>query len=203
MVVKAVTVYNPWALLIALQKKRHETRGFKPASMKKGDYLAIHAGRHFTKEERDYCFREPFRSVLRQHGIEYITADTMPCGVMLCLTRLVAVWRAEDIRDTLSPAERAFGNYGNKRYAWELEVIHVFEKPIPVSGQQGIWNWELPINTRKTDSLDGLTKVGQNYYDRETGELVDYQVWQPPLPAPKVAPAKPQPVTGPQQLSLW
>lgn len=203
---KALTIIQPWASLIAWGEKKYETRHWKPTSMKKGDLLTIHAGKQFGKEELAYCNGERFRSVLLQHGISIVTRDNMPRGAVIAIAELVAVFRTEDIVRTLSMQERAFGNYGPRRYAWELKIICKLPEPISCAGEQSLWNWELPINMRKTDSLDNLTKVGNSYYDRATGELVDYQVWQSPLPAPKPVAAKtkakPQPV-GPQQLSLW
>jgi activating signal cointegrator 1 len=197
--VKALTIYNPWAWAIAWGLKEYETRSWKPTGMKAGDLLGIHAGARFTKEELASCNREPMLTILLNQGIRIVTKENMPCGAMLAIAELIAVWRTEDIRDGLTVRERGLGNYANRRYAWQLKIIHRFEEPISCAGAQQLWNWELPVNTRTVESLDGLTKVGQNYYDRQTGELVNYRVWQPPLPKP----AAPQPSNVPMQMRLF
>lgn len=40
------------------------------------------------------------------------------------------------------PEEFVFGNFAPGRYAWVMEDAVLFDKPIPASGKQGLWNWE-------------------------------------------------------------
>jgi hypothetical protein len=61
---------------------------------------------------------------------------------VLGICKLVQAHRVEKIRDSLSPLERAIGNYGDLRFAWELEIIEVFDTPIFTRGEQGLWEWE-------------------------------------------------------------
>lgn len=64
---KAITLYQPWATLVALGKKKIETRSWKT------DYrgpLAIHVAKKFTGEQRYLCcggssLYEPFTSALK------------------------------------------------------------------------------------------------------------------------------------------
>jgi hypothetical protein len=200
---KALTIIQPWASLLAWGEKQYETRHWKPASMVKGELLAIHSGRKFGNEEREFCRQPLFRAALERHGASYITSETLPLGAVLAIAQLVAVWRTEDIVRSLSPQERAFGNYQPKRFAWEVKILHVFETPIPAAGEQSLWEWTLPVPIRTTDSLAGIGKIGKIYYDRATGEVVEYQAWQPPLPATKPIPvAKPAPAQQPQPVQL-
>ncbi|WP_331281011.1 ASCH domain-containing protein [Brevibacillus thermoruber] len=77
---KAITIHQPWATLIALGEKRFETRSW--ATKYRGP-LAIHAGK---KVDRDACEAEPIRSVLAKHGY---TADNLPTGVILAVGEMV------------------------------------------------------------------------------------------------------------------
>jgi hypothetical protein len=76
---KAITIHQPWATLIALGEKRFETRSW---STKYRDSIAIHAAK---KVDKEICLLEPFRSVLAKH--EY-TADNLPTGVVVATAKL-------------------------------------------------------------------------------------------------------------------
>jgi hypothetical protein len=52
---------------------------------------------------------------------------------------------ANQYQQMLTPQELAFGLYEPGRYALILEMIEVFEKPIPASGKQMFgWKWTRP-----------------------------------------------------------
>lgn len=140
---KTISVYRPWSHLIAWGEKEYETRHWSPRGMNKGDYLAIHATKKFNQDDIKICDEEPFAEVLEKHSITN-PEQQLEGGVIVCICRLLAVYRTEDIRDTLTEQERAFGNYQNKRYAWKLQVVQAFDPPIPATGAQGLWDWEPP-----------------------------------------------------------
>ena len=143
---KALTLYQPWASLIALGEKKIETRSWP--TMYRGE-LAIHAGKtNFTQ----FGEVEPFRTVLEKHGLHY---RTLPTGVIIATCVLV------DCQEVAYPIgypyrdkaflkngkcvegnEYAFGDYAPGRYAWILADIKPLDKTIPARGKQGLWNWE-------------------------------------------------------------
>lgn len=150
---KAITIHQPWATLIALGEKRFETRGW-PTNHR--GPIAIHAGK---KVDREISMEEPFRSVLAAHGY---TADNLPTGAVVATCELAECWKWDD-RDgvllrikpiieydaigqvtnhlEISNKEKAFGWYGAERIAWELADVKQID-PVPAKGQQGLWNWE-------------------------------------------------------------
>lgn len=146
---KAITIMQPWATLIALGAKHFETRSW--ATKYRGE-LAIHAGK---KVDREACEKEPFRSVLARHGY---TADNLPVGSVVAICRIVDCWEVSlclrgDVvlekdggntmrEDPIGKQEEAFGWYDDGRYAWDLIQIRQLPKPIPAKGQQGLWNWQ-------------------------------------------------------------
>lgn len=142
--VKAITLYQTWASLVLWKLKRWETRSWRP-QMAIGDLLVIHAGKKFGGTERQYLLQEPYRSALLKHGITDARAQ-LPFGAVLCIAKLVSVRRTEDVRDNLTWMERSFGNYADGRFAWELEVVYVFDKPVPMQGAQGIFPVEFDRN---------------------------------------------------------
>lgn len=76
---------------------------------------------------------------------------------MLCIVKFVDVFHVEDLKPILSRQELAFGNYAPKRFAWEFEVMHVFDPPIVTPGQQGIFEWEIPAENGDTEELQPVT----------------------------------------------
>jgi hypothetical protein len=40
--------------------------------------------------------------------------------------------------------EIAFGDYTPRRFGWVLLSVSAFEKPIPVRGALGLWDWTPP-----------------------------------------------------------
>jgi hypothetical protein len=148
---KAITIHQPWATLIALGEKINETRGW--ATSHRGE-TAIHAGK---KVDREACEREPIKSVLAKHGY---TADNLPTGAVVSIGNLSECWSIGTDYQSGMPAlfngaggetkrvslsEDKFGYYENGRYAWEFKDMNKLPKPIPAKGQQRLWNWSGPL----------------------------------------------------------
>ncbi len=133
---KAVTIYEPHALLVAILAKRFETRIWTP-NLVLPCPIAIHAAQ--TTGYLQITYNEPFRSVLKAAGIR--SPKDIPLGCILCTANLIKVWKVEELRNDLSHEERAFGDYSDGRFAWEFANVQAFTKPIPVRGNQGLWEW--------------------------------------------------------------
>lgn len=134
---RTISLWQPWATLIAIGAKHYETRswaiGYRGA-------IAIHAAR--TGNELAIAKMSPFRQVLAAAGFTH--PSMLPLGAVLCVATLVDCCQAEAIYQFLSDQEKAFGNYGPGRYAWQLASVRVLATPIPASGKQGIWDWKIP-----------------------------------------------------------
>lgn len=149
-VMKAITIIQPWATLVALGEKKFETRSW--ATKYRGP-LAIHAGK---KVDREACEREPFRSVLARHGY---TADNLPTGAVIATSKLTNCYKvhplglsdhvqliSDEATRAIDGYEYAFGDYSRGRFAWELNDVQQLREPIPARGMQGLWNWECGRN---------------------------------------------------------
>lgn len=138
---KAISLWQPWASLVALQFKKFETRSWKPPKSLIGEPLAIHAAKRWTVEEARFMkqFVLRFPAVGATLAPDHLLRP--PLGVVLCACTLVDYHPTELIRDSLSEQELAFGNYDDGRFAWELEFIRAPKDPIPAQGKQGIWDW--------------------------------------------------------------
>lgn len=135
---KAISLHQPWAHLIAGGLKQYETRDWTPG-LYRGP-IAIHAARGFTPDEHGYIERLKYQFP----QVRELMAKPMAFGAIVCVCQLLHIYRTEDVRPYLSELELAVGNYAPGRAVWQLEVIEVFAEPIPCQGQKSLWNWEKP-----------------------------------------------------------
>jgi hypothetical protein len=143
---KAITIHQPWASLIAVGAKRFETRGWKTSY--RGP-IAIHAGK---QKNFDTCMR-----LARDYANLWREITPLQFGSIIAIADLVECWRVSDWlfdHDTqiaylhsqdqdylISPMEHMFGDYTPGRYAWQLDNVRLID-PVSIKGQQGLWNWE-------------------------------------------------------------
>lgn len=168
---KAITIRQPWASLIAFGDKIYETRSW---STKYRGPVAIHAGKTLDKDAFRYLIT-PLATMeqLQKCGITPYTVDDLPYGAVIAMADLVNVWRivqnpgldvdvakhipigaeslstdkhAPDFGDYFVPTEKemALGHWIPGNYAWELRNVRVLSKPIPAKGKQSLWEWEPP-----------------------------------------------------------
>lgn len=139
---KAITIWQPWATLIALRLKRNETRGW--ATKYRGE-IAIHAAKRI---DLDACNEEPIKSALSQYGY---SAFNLPTGAIVATAILkdclksVDTWTDGYILENgiyIYSPEYEFGDFTPGRFAWEITDVRQLPTPIPAKGQQGLWNWE-------------------------------------------------------------
>jgi len=138
---KAITIHQPWASLIACGVKQIETRSW--ATKYRGK-IAIHAG--IKQMPRD-CY-----------GIRDLFPDTcdFPYGKVIAIADLVDCLQVQETREnthgnwfavlenrTVDGNELLFGNYDVGRYAWILKNVKPIN-PVPAKGMQRLWEWEGP-----------------------------------------------------------
>ncbi len=153
---KALTLWQPWASLIAMGQKKIETRCW---TTKFRGEIAIHSAAHFPpKFLGASCRTDPFRDELadvfncrrdRDDRCGVHVNDVLkrlPMGQVLCIVRLTAVTEIDwMLREEITNREKIFGNYEDGRYAWHLEMVSLIQPPIPAKGNRMLWNWEKPL----------------------------------------------------------
>jgi hypothetical protein len=159
---KALTLTQPYATLIAIGAKRIETRSW---STRYRGPLAIHAAKSLmpvggTNGLIELCYTELFARALAHHGYVvqipgYATPLPLPLGVIVAVCNLVGITNTEAVIDGYrvqrsyrghvvyfsADSERAFGDYTPGRYAWLLADVRPINPPIPATGRQGLWEW--------------------------------------------------------------
>ncbi len=164
---KALTVYQPYASLIAVGAKQYETRSW--ATNYRGP-IAIHAAIALPKMLRGVLDSQFVSAV--QHALfsDCLHVDMwsnigqlLPRGVIVATAELVechkivskltigtpieevpnqAAFYVNDSRMSIQGNEFLFGDYTPGRFAWELANVKPLREPIPARGMQGLWNWD-------------------------------------------------------------
>lgn len=155
MIVKALSLWQPWASLLACRLKRIETRSWPfPRGLALPCVVAIHATKTWGKghDEDDYeaiCLAPRFREALA--GCGYESPAAIPRGCILGLGVVAGCWPTADLVDgrvpevgCLTAEENAFGDYSPGRFGWLFPRVRLFGEPIPQRGGQGLWEWDAP-----------------------------------------------------------
>jgi hypothetical protein len=139
---KALTLTQPWATLVAIGAKRYETRSW---STNYRGPLAIHAAKGFPGSAMEICLEEPFKSALTeggfQNGFRNLNSIDSTRGHIIATCDLVDVIRIT-AQNAPTGSEFAFGDYTPGRYMWRLENVVTVETPVPAKGKLSLWEWE-------------------------------------------------------------
>ncbi|MEN6507015.1 MAG: ASCH domain-containing protein [Planctomycetaceae bacterium] len=137
---KALTLWQPWASMVALGYKTIETRSW--ATDHRGP-LAIHAAKVMPHEAELACYEnETIYNILQRNGL---TVCNLPRGFVIAIVRLHTIQKTEDALalGLVNDVNLALGDFAPGRYAWTLNNITAVE-PVRSIGGQRIWNFVEP-----------------------------------------------------------
>ena len=158
----AITLWQPWAQLIADGVKRYETRSWKPPRHLIGKRIAIHAAKRKVREQdlpNEVAWRIYIGYGPRWH-------ERIPYGAIVATAMLVDVFHIKEVQPDCLKVEvlsrpglhtsisiDPLGDYSPGRYVWSLIDIKRLDSPVEVKGMQRLW---------KTDAISagGFTKQG-------------------------------------------
>ena len=160
----ALTLWQPWATLIAIGVKPFETRSW--ATRYRGP-IAIHAGA--DRRGLAWCRGEPeIEQALADAG--YLLTATerdraagwsaVPLGAIVAVAELVECWPTDTI--VAAGLADSFGDYSAGRFGWHLDRVRALAEPIPCAGRQGLW--ELPASvqerlSREVRAMSGVSRA--------------------------------------------
>ena len=126
---KALSLWQPWASLVAAGGKQMETRSWPAPAALVGERLAIHASK--TGKHLRLVQQEPFKLYL---------PEELPLGAILATVRLescelITLELRLRLREE-SPHEFAFGDYTPGRFVWRLKELQPLSQPLPFTGRQ-------------------------------------------------------------------
>jgi len=160
--IKAITIHQPYASLIAWGEKRYETRSW--STPYRGP-IAIHAGKSmevledFAERIAPWIGRKPTPEesakrrewdafeywtlkVMQAHIVPGFTITDFPRGSIVAIGELTNVYHTESkFVDDLTEQESALGYFAYGRFAWQIDNVIELYKPIVARGQQGLWDW--------------------------------------------------------------
>jgi hypothetical protein len=133
---RILSLWQPWASLIALGEKRYETRSWYTRYR---GVLYIHAAKHRCSPST--VFNCEMERILNGKllGTGY---DNLPRGCIIARCELQSCLRtgAEQTgAEQMTQKELAFGDHGADRFAWGLHFIERFTWPVYCRGMQGLW----------------------------------------------------------------
>lgn len=116
---KALSLWQPWASLIADGRKKIETRHWV---LNYRGPLVIHAALKLDKES---CCKFGYSPL------------TIPRGAVVCI---VEVTNCVRFPHEFAPPD-AYGNFEAGRYGFLFTLRERFDPPIRAKGHQGLWEW--------------------------------------------------------------
>jgi len=167
---KAISLWQPWASLLAIMAKIYETRSWE--TRYRGP-IAIHAALKKPPMQGDLPY-EVFDAMVHAlsayygawrydwhlggtrmnpdgtdngfdipRGAVIATAELVGCHKMYETPTGVLIQPGEPKRGRfITGDELLFGDWTPGRYAWEFANMQLLPVPIPARGMQGLWNWE-------------------------------------------------------------
>lgn len=147
--IRILSLWQPWASLIAVGLKRYETRHWETSYRGK---VAIHAAKRIGWREELAVIRLNVRGVVCREHIEQINRlfdNDLPLGAIVavvdlsdCLKMRLPGNYTQGCGEICVPyqtvLERTVGNWSPGRYAWKMDNVIALPKPIPYKGCQGL-----------------------------------------------------------------
>lgn len=132
---KALSLHQPWATVIAFGAKAYETRHW--GTRYRGP-LAIHAAKHRNLDDEQGLIDE-LDCLYGWHDLP--AARDLPRGAVVAVATLAGCLRMTETRILAqSELERDVGNWLPGRWAWHLTDVRRMAAPVPVRGEQGLFH---------------------------------------------------------------
>jgi len=163
---KALTVWQPWATLIAIGAKPYEFRGWKPPRSLIGERIAIHAGaRPVRQSEVRALIRalggdanmtppclHPEALPLLERVLSALKASpdtlfgtaealTLPLSSVVATARLGAPKRGDLCAAEFGYAGNDSDRDGTFNWGWPMLEVEYLNPARPARGAQGLWDW--------------------------------------------------------------
>ena len=146
---RAITLHQPWASLIAAWIKWCETRSWPAPQSLWGTRIAIHAALRPVSKTAAVAalitrggFDEPLPL-----GVVVATARLVDCGQIIDDAgdggRVLRLTGGDNNEDVLVHDD-GMGDYSIGRWVWRLADVVPLEIPVPALGRQRIWIWTPP-----------------------------------------------------------
>jgi len=160
---KAISLWQPWASLIAEGVKKIETRLWSTSYRGR---IAIYAEPMMVLSLPESFFK----GAINGNG----DIKSLPLGAVIAICDLVA---GEQITEQyeLGYPETLYGDYTPGMFAWYLENVRKFDQSVYTQGQRGLWNW-YGTNEKINRNIESPgSSVRNSVSDRTSGVLHDHR----------------------------
>jgi hypothetical protein len=152
-IMKAITVWQPWASLITWGVKPYEFRSWLAPASLVGQRIAIHAAARKVKrdEVQDLVLRlkgkEPWSTALKPEALELlekclVNPDMLPVSHVVCTATLGEPVLGRDIIPEFGGVINDSDRAEHSNWGWPMIDVEPLVPPVPASGHQGFWNWK-------------------------------------------------------------
>ena len=151
-----LSLWQPYASLVAAGIKTSETRSWKPPDKYWGAEILIHATKRPVRPQ-EWAWQPKMVAAVKNLG-HGTSAERFPLGVIMARAR-IAYWGqviyhgppSGDIVVCQHPAGQPYeieddglGDYREDRWVWQFEDIRPLAEPIPARGYQKLWTYRGP-----------------------------------------------------------
>ena len=133
---KAITLWQPYAQLVAVGAKKNETRSW-PTSYR--GPLAIHAAKTMQGWYVNVDTHDRHLRILKRFGVT-CAIHSVPYGKIIAVCNLVNCYAMDALDFDVSELEKDLGDYSPGRFAWILGDVWKLKYPVDCRGRQGLWN---------------------------------------------------------------
>ncbi|MCL2452068.1 MAG: hypothetical protein FWD08_00210 [Alphaproteobacteria bacterium] len=146
---KAITLWQPWASLVAIGAKPYEFRGWAPPRAIIGQRIAIHAGaRKVRHTEVAWIVRSARRTAVRADVAgEWLAKVAVEPSLavlshVVCTAVLGEPIRGDKVMSEFGvPVENDSNRPFTFNWAWPMLDIELLVPPVHARGAQGFWDW--------------------------------------------------------------
>jgi hypothetical protein len=145
---KVLSIWQPYATLILRGDKIYECRTWPAPAKLIGQRIGIAATKQIKAEQRACAEHPMFQKHYKAAG-DIERWDLLPRGAILGTATLKACHEmTKTMIRKVGARERWFGDWRPGNFAWELSDPIALDYPPDVRGQQGLWDYNEPLNVR-------------------------------------------------------
>lgn len=149
---KIITVWQPWASLIAAGLKPWEFRGWVPPRSIIGTRIGIHASARKVKpaevaELIDLVRSDPSRVCLMDGALPWLEKvlaqpERLPLSAIVCTGILGQPVNGLDLARQFGGRVNDSDRHDHANFGWPISDVQPLFPPVEARGAQGFWNYE-------------------------------------------------------------
>ena len=164
---KAITLHEPYATLIAHGDKTIETRHWPAPAGLVGQDIAIHAAKRVTPTLSMHVDTEKAMrrtginpghvvAIARLARVDRVKGYYLGCDCGFCGLRLLRTLPDSRVKGESGHIYRTdpHGDFTPGRYLWVLQNIRRLKNPVAAVGHQGFFNWTPPRGCSRREPTD-------------------------------------------------